>query len=293
MSAGCSSGGCSSGSKPWQTLPMPMPMQKPMWQQPWQTLPMPRPQGPFPNSQGQAMSMEPQVQEVPRYGSIGDNLNHIRHIEVLPQQHALRRMAPAIQSAMPRYANWNTLPMQFNRQPYSGGAMEEPRQSQLAGAGLPEQPHIPDMPAPQPPVQTHPMPWTRSYTPIGNSGRCFNQCRNRCPAPVYPTPSACPLRPSCSTRCNRQPSRPRCPLRQPTWNQGPTTMCGMNRPSYQPYQQPQYQPYQTFANGGLVGQNNWNQKHGHDHGHQGRPVADNFESSGSGEEEADEELTDL
>ena len=174
MSAGCSSGGCSSGSKPWQTLPMPM--QKPMWQQPWQTLPMPLPQGPFPNSQGQAMSMEPQVQEVPRYGSIGDNLNHIRHVEVLPQQHALRGMAPAIQSAMPRYANWNTLPMQFNRQPFAGGAMEEPRQSQLPGG--PEKPHIPDMAAPQPPLPTLP-PWTRSYTPIGNSGRCFNQCRNR------------------------------------------------------------------------------------------------------------------
>merc|ERR1712183_283614 len=128
--------------------------------------------------------------------------------------------------------------------------MEEPRQSQLPGG--PEKPHIPDMPAPQPPVQTLPMPWARSYTPIGNSGRCFNQCR------------------------------PRCPLRQPTWNQGPTTMCGMNRPSYQPYQQPQYQPYQTFANGGLVDHNNWNQKPGHDHGHQGRPVADNFESSASG-----------
>ena len=174
MSAGCSSGGCSSGSKPWQTLPMPM--QKPMWQQPWQTLPMPLPQGPFPNSQGQAMSMEPQVQEVPRYGSIGDNLNHIRHVEVLPQQHALRGMAPAIQSAMPRYANWNTLPMQFSRQPFAGGAMEEPRQSQLPGG--PEKPHIPDMAAPQPPLPTLP-PWTRSYTPIGNSGRCFNQCRNR------------------------------------------------------------------------------------------------------------------
>ena len=65
-----------------------------------------------------------------------------------------------------------------------------------------------------------------------------------------------------------RPFHCRCPLRQPTWNQGPTTMCGMNRPSYQPYQQPQYQPYQTFANGGLVGQNNWNQKHGHDHEHQ-------------------------
>merc|ERR1712051_1011862 len=208
------------------------------------------------------MSMDPQMQEVPRYGSVGNNLNHIRHIEVLPMQHALRGMAPAIQSAMPRYANWNTLPMQFNRQPYAGGAMEEPRQSQMPGAGVPEKPHIPDMPAPQPPVQTLPMPWTRSYTPIGNSGRCFNQCRNRCPAPVYPTPSACPLRPACSTRCN---SRPRCPLRQPTWNQGPTTMCGMNRNIYQqPYQrQPQYQPYQPYAN-------NWNQ---------GRKVPHNFDSS--------------
>merc|ERR1712110_571916 len=109
MSSGCSSGGCSSGSRPWQTLPMPM--QRPMWQQPWQTLPMPM------MPQGQAMSMEPQLQEVPRYGSVGDNLNHIRHIEVLPQHQALRGMAPPIQSAMPRYANWNTLPMQFNRQP--------------------------------------------------------------------------------------------------------------------------------------------------------------------------------
>jgi len=294
MSGGCSSGGCSGGSKPWQTLPMPM--QKPMWQQPWQTLPMALPQGRFPNSHGQAMSMDPQVQEVPRYGSIGDNLNHIRHIEVLPQQHALRGIAPAIQSAMPRYANWNTLPMQFNLQPYAGAAMEEPRQSQLAEG--PEKPHIPDMPAPQPPVPTLPTPWTRSYTPIGNNGRCFNQCRNRCPAPVYPTPSACPLRPSCSTRCNRQPSRPRCPLRQPTWNQGPTTMCGMNRYQTQPQQyQPQPyqpQPYQMYGNG-LVGHNNRNQKHGHGHEHQGRKVANEFESSeasGSGKEE-EEELTDF
>merc|ERR1719237_273498 len=139
--------------------------------------------------------------------------------------------------------------MQFNRPtPYAGGAMEEPRQSQMPGE--PEKPHIPDMPAPQPPVQTLPTPWTRSYTPIGNSGRCFNQCRNRCPAPVYQTPSACPLRPACSTRCNRQPSRPRCPLRQPTWNQGPTTMCGMN--SYQPQypQYLQYPQYPVYGNGG-------------------------------------------
>merc|ERR1712080_365869 len=76
MSGGCSSGGCSGGSKPWQTLPMSL--QKPMWQKPWQTLPMALPQGSFPNSHGQAMSMEPQLprygEEVPRYGSIGDNL---------------------------------------------------------------------------------------------------------------------------------------------------------------------------------------------------------------------------
>merc|ERR1712223_358895 len=239
MTAGCSSGGCSSASKPWQTLPMPM--QKPRWpQQPWQSLPMPLPQE-------QAMSMEPQVQEVPRYGSIGDNLNHLRHIEVVPQQFPGQGFAPAIQPAMPRFPNWNTLPMQFNQRPlYAGPALETPRQSPMPE--FPEEPHKPDMTAPQPPVQTLPMPmpmpmpmpsWTRSYTPIGNSGRCFNQCRNRCPAPVYPTPSACPLRPACSTRCN---SRPRCPLRQPTWNQGPTTMCGMNRNIYQqPYQQqPQY-----------------------------------------------------
>ena len=204
MSSGCSSGGCSSGSRPWQTLPMPMqrpsssgsrpwqtlpmPMQRPMWQQPWQTLPMPM------MPQGQAMSMEPQLQEVPRYGSVGDNLNHIRHIEVLPQHQALRGMAPPIQSAMPRYANWNTLPMQFNRQPpYAGGALEQPRQSSSPeGPEDPHkpdmtapQPHLPDMTAPQPPVQTLPMPWTRSYTPIGNSGRCFNQCRNRYNVVLY------------------------------------------------------------------------------------------------------------
>ena len=187
MSAGCSSGGCSSASKPWQTLPMPM--QKPRWpQQPWQTLPMPLPQE-------QAMSMEPQVQEVPRYGSVGDNLNHLRHIEVVPQQFPGQGFAPAIQPAMPRYSNWNTLPMQFNRRPsYAGPAIETPRQSPMPE--FPEEPHKPDMTAPQPPVQTLPMPmpmpmpmsmpmpmpmpsWTRSYTPIGNSGRCFNQCKNR------------------------------------------------------------------------------------------------------------------
>ena len=179
MSPGCSSGGCSSASKPWQTLPMPM--QKPRWpQQPWQTLPMPLPQE-------QAMSMEPQVQEVPRYGSIGDNLNHLRHIEVVPQHFPGQGFAPAIQPAMPRYSNWNTLPMQFNRRPsYAGPAIETPRQSPMPE--FPEEPHKPDMTAPQPPVQTLPMPmpmpmpmpsWTRSYTPIGNSGRCFNQCKNR------------------------------------------------------------------------------------------------------------------
>ena len=299
MSAGCSSGGCSSsGSKPWQTLPMPV--QKPMWQQPWQTLPMALPQGRFPSSHGQAMSMDPQMQEVPRYGSVGNNLNHIRHIEVLPM-HALRGMAPAIQSAMPRYANWNTLPMQFNRQPYAGGAMEEPRQSQMPGE--PEKPHIPDMPAPQPPVQTLPTPWTRSYTPIGNSGRCFNQCRNRyntahflvsntgivgfynfsfllfhqfrlftfvsgvrplCIKPLLPARCAPPAPPGATVnpvgpgdQDTIHPACPfhyRCPLRQPTWNQGPTTMCGMNRPSYQPFQQPQYPQYPVYGNGGHGGQ---------------------------------------
>ena len=53
-----------------------------------------------------------------------------------------------------------------------------------------------------------------------------------------------------------RPFHYRCPLRQPTWNQGPTTMCGINRPSYPQY--PQYPQY-PYGNGG--------QNHGHGHGH--------------------------
>jgi len=183
------------------------------WQQTWNTLPMPLPR------RGVFGSMEPQNDQVPRYGSLGDDLSQGQNIEVLPQQGS--QGTPVIQSAVPEFSSWATAPQQFmaTSQDAQITNMMAPQQSVIPEMTSATQPHIPDMTAPS---RWALQPWSKSYTPLGSSGQCFNQCRNRCPsAPRVPSPCSRP--PVCSSRCNIQP---RCPSRRPSWNQGQTKVCG-------------------------------------------------------------------
>lgn len=80
----------------------------------------------------------------------------------------------------------------------------------------------------------------------------MSRCPQRQPLqyqPWRPAPSPCNRKPMCQSRCNIQP---RCPLRQPSWNQGPTKMCGMAAPRtpYTPYS-----PYSPYPNSGRFGYN--------------------------------------
>ena len=83
--------------QPWaNTRPWQQPNQQPRQQQPWQTLPQPLPQ-----TGGQRMSMEPQDvgMEVPKYGSVGDDLSNMKNVEVLPQQQPLQNQVTFVSLA--------------------------------------------------------------------------------------------------------------------------------------------------------------------------------------------------
>jgi len=209
-------------------------------------------------------------------GSLGDNLGSGNSVEVLPHNSGVQT-PPVIQSAVPSYLGWAPNNYQkptmgdvwSSHQPHIPD-MSNPIQPHIPDMWNPTQPHIPDMWNPtQPhipnmwnPQQTNipdiqhsrwetkpwdTKPWSRSYTPMGMGGSCYNRCSNRCPSP---SPYPCNRPPVCTSRCNIQP---RCSSRQPSWTQGETTMCGVSGSGWQ-QSRPQWGLGQETSGLAIMGQ---------------------------------------
>jgi len=123
-------------------------------------------------------------------------------------------------------------------------------QSMMAQPPMMSQPPMsmpqPQMSMPQPQINMYrppmgmvqPLNWRKSYQPIPGTGNCYNRCKNRCGGSSgFSGYSGC-RQPSCSNRCNIQPTcgGRRGSMAQPGNFQvsGNTLLCGTRRQNLQP-----------------------------------------------------------